>query len=174
MTVASPSITNYVIGKGNFFIKSSTDTVRRHIGNCPEFELTPELEKLEHFSSMEGVRERDKSIVIEKKATLRIVLEEWTPENQTLALLGTQTAQGSGSDVDISIFSVNAIRCELWFEANNDVGPKINYYFPAVDIIPSGSIPLISEEWMQFELTGDVQSSNSSFGTASYVADGAA
>lgn len=173
-TLSSPDIRNYRIGKGNFFIKTSADTVRRHIGNVPEFEFTPELTKLEHFSSMDGVKSRDKTVIIERKGSIRFVIEEMTKENMTIALLGEATAQGSGNDVDISIFTEDAIRCEMWFEDTSDVGPHINYYFPAVDIIPSGAIGLISDEFQQIELTGEVQAVNGSFGTATYVQDGAA
>lgn len=171
MALSSPNILNYTIGKGRVYIRVSGEADRRPIGNCPEFEFTPEIEKLEHFQAMSGVRERDRTVVLEKKGSLRIVFEEMTAENLRLALIGALSS-GSGGDQEIDIFSESAIRCEVWFDGENDVGPKWNYYFPAVDIIPSGAIPLISEEWMQVELTGDVQKSNNTFGTASYIADG--
>ncbi len=171
MTLASPNVLNYTIGKGSVYIRVTGETDRRPVGNCPEFEFTPEVEKLEHFSAQSGVRERDRTVVLEKKGSLRIVFEEMTADNLRLALLGALTS-GSGGDQEIDIFSESSIRCEVWFDANNDVGSKVNYYFPAVDIIPSGAVPCISEEWMQIEITGDVQKSNGSFGTASYIADG--
>ena len=171
MALASPNILNYTIGKGAVYIKTSTDGTRRHIGNCPEFEFTPEIEKLEHFSSQAGVRERDRTVVLEKKGSLRIVFEEMTAENLRIALLGALT-DGSSGDQEIDIFSESSITAEVWFDGANDVGPKWNYYFPSVDFIPSSAIPLISEEWMQVEINGDVQKSNGSFGTASRIADG--
>lgn len=171
MTIASPDIRNLTIGKGKVYVKTSTDSARRPVGNCPEFEFTPEIEKLEHFSSMEGVKERDNTVVISKKGTLRIVFEEMTAENLRLALLGAMT-DGSSGDQEIDIFSESQISAEVWFDANNDIGPKWNYYFPRVDFIPSSGIQPISEEWMAVELNGDVQKVNGSFGTASKIADG--
>jgi hypothetical protein len=173
MTIASPDIRNYTIGKGLIYIKTSTDAQRRAIGNCPEFEFTPEIEKLEHFSAMSGVRERDRTVVLEKKGTLRIVIEEMTAENLRLALLGT-LEDGSSGDQIIDIFSESQISAEVWFEGQNDVGPKWNYYFGRVDFIPSSGISLISDEWMTVELNGDVQKVNGTFGTAEKVADGTA
>lgn len=172
MALASPNILNYTIGKGKVYIKLSGDSDRRPIGNCPEFEFTPEIEKLEHFSSMEGVRERDRTVVLEKKATLRVVFEEMTAENLKIALLGA-LSDGSGGDQIIDIFSESSVTAEVWFDGENDVGPKWNYYFPQVDFIPSSAIPLLSEEWMQVEINGDVQKVGGSFGTATKVADGA-
>lgn len=171
MTLASPNVLNYTIGKGAVYIKTSSDSERRHIGNCPEFEFTPEIEKLEHFSSQSGVRERDRTVVLEKKGTLRVVFEEMTAENLRLALLGALSS-GSGGDQEIDIFSESAITAEVWFDGANDVGPTWNYYFPRVDFIPNSAIPLISEEWMQVEINGDVQKVNGTFGTASKIADG--
>jgi hypothetical protein len=94
-----------------------------------------------------------------------------TAENLKIALLGALTA-GSGGDQEIDIFSESSITAEVWFDGSPDVGPTWNYYFPSVDFIPSGAVPLISEEWMQVEITGDVQKSNGSFGTATKIADG--
>lgn len=171
MALASPNILNYTIGKGKVYIRLTGEGDRRPVGNCPEFEFTPEVEKIEHFSAMEGVRERDRTIVIEKKATLRVVMEEMTAENLRIALLGTLSA-GSGGDQEIDIFSESQISAEVWFDGENDIGPKWNYYFPRVDFIPSSAIPLISEEWMQVEINGDVQKVGGTFGTATKIADG--
>jgi hypothetical protein len=173
MALPSPDIRNYAIGKGTAYIRiSGAGGDRIPLGNCPEFEFTPEIEKLEHFSSMEGVRERDKTVVLEKKGTLRIVFEEMTAENLQIALLGALSS-GSSGDQEIDIFSESQISCEVWFDGNNDVGPKWNWYFGRVDFIPSSAIPLISEEWMQVEINGDVQKVNGSFGTATKISDGA-
>jgi hypothetical protein len=174
MATTSPNTANYTVGKGNVYIKrAGVDASRRHMGNVLEMEFTPELEKLEHFSSMEGVKERDKSVVISKKGSLRIVYDEMSPENHAIALMGAISEGGSGGDVNIDIFSESEITCELWYEGNNDIGPKYNAYFGSVSFIPSGALPFISEEWMTVEITGDVNKVNNTFGTLTKVADGA-
>lgn len=171
MAIASPSIQNYTIGKGAVHVRVSGETNFRHIGNCPEFEFTPELEELEHFSSMTGVKSVDRTEVISKKGTLRIVFEEITPENLALALLG-DLSNSSGGDQEIQIFSKSSKRCEFKFVGNNDVGPKYEWYFRQVDIIPSGGIQLLSEEWMQIEISGKVAAVSGDFGTVTKFADG--
>lgn len=173
MANASPNIANLTIGKGRVYVKTSLDTARRAVGNCPEFEFTPELEKLEHFDSQSGIKERDRTVTISKKGTLRIVFEEMTAENLRLALLGT-LEDGSSGDQIIDIFSEGTISAEVWFDAENDIGPKWNYYFPRVDFTPSSGISLISDDWANIEISGDVQKVAGSFGTATKIADGTA
>lgn len=151
----SPNVDNYTVGKGIVKIKGVADDDYVDIGNCPEFEFTPDLTKLDHFSSRAGVKSKDKSIVQEKSATLRIVMEEYTPGNLRLALLGA-IDDSQPSAVEIDIMSENSIQVAVKFEGTNDVGPKWNYEFPKVEFIPSASLNPISDEWGQIEITGDV------------------
>lgn len=153
----SPSTLNYFIGKGTITFAG------RNLGNCPEVELTPEIEKLDHFSSMSGVRSKDRSIVLEKRMTLRIVVEEITAENLALLLLGTAASDGS-----FTIFEESEITGQVVFTGTNDVGNQITMTLPNVSFGPSGGLNLISDEWGNFELTGDVLLSDDSspiFGT---------
>lgn len=167
---ASPNVLNYTIGKGNVFMKAEDESEWRHIGNCPEFEFTPELEELEHNSSMEGVRTVDRTEVLAKRGTLRIVMEEITPQNLAIAVIGDIDAETDTGSV-IEIFSQNAARRAVRFVGSNSVGSKYTWEFPAVDFIPSSAIPVISEEWMQVEISGKVATVGGSFGTITETAD---
>jgi hypothetical protein len=153
------SVNNYYIGKGVVSVSDDGNTWT-DVGNVPEFEFTPELEELEHFSSREGTRTRDKTVVVSKSATLRIVLEEWSQANLLLATLGELNSAG-----DIDIFARNAVNKQVRFVGANEVGRTYTVIFPSVDFIPSGSINFISDEWGQFELTGNVNAVAGSFGT---------
>ena len=174
MALASPNILNYTVGKGRVQVRVSGETNFRDIGNCPEFEFTPEIEKLDHVSSQTGVKSKDKTIVLSKKGTLRIVFEELTAENMRLALLGSAISEQSSGDQEIEIFGASQITTEVKFIGTNDYGPKWEYYFRQVDFIPSSGISLISDEWLGVEITGEVAAVNGSFGTATKFADGAA
>lgn len=151
----SPNVDNYYIGKGKVFIKLTGDADYVDIGNVPEFEFTPDITKLDHFSSRAGVRSKDKSVVQEKAASLRMVMEEWTARNLALALLGT-IDDSQPSQVEIDIFSQNSITAAVKFEGTNEVGPKWNFEFPIVEFTPSSALNPISEEWGQIEVTGDI------------------
>ena len=172
MALSSPNILNYTVGKGRVQVRLTGETNFRDIGNCPEFEFTPTIEKLEHFSSQTGVKSKDRTIVLSKAGTLRVVMEELTAENMRIALLGNAISAESGGDQEIEIFGSSSITAEVKFIGTNDVGPKYEYYFRSVDFIPSSSINLISDEWLQVEISGDVAAVSGSFGTATLIADG--
>lgn len=160
---------DYYIGKGIVSFQKTGDVAYRDVGNVPEFEFTPALEELEHFSSRSGVRSKDRTIVIEKSGSLRIVLEEFTMSNLALAFLGTLTEDTSGSVIDI--FAENSITGAVRFVGQNEVGARFQVDFPNVSFIPSGSVGLITDEWGQIELTGDVLvDETGSFGTVTLLA----
>lgn len=156
-------VLEYYIGKGVVTFAG------RDLGNVPEFELTPELETLDHFSSREGVKKKDKSVVLSKSMTVRIVIDNWSIENLKLLLLG-----GTGSS-SFEIFSTNSIEGELVFTGANEIGPKVTITLYNVSFKPGSSINLLSEEWGQIELSGEalVDSSGGAndgkFGTLAWV-----
>jgi len=160
MTVSTD---NYFIGKGIVSFKKTGDSEYRDLGNVPSLEWTPELEELEHFSSREGVRSRDKVVIVSKSATMTLVLEEWNLQNLALAFLGTIDPLTD----EIDVFAANAITGELRFVGTNEVGPKYQLDLPNVSIIPSGSaIGFITDEWGQLELNCEIGVDNTgSFGT---------
>lgn len=167
---ASPNILNYYVGKGTVSFKKTGDMSFRDLGNVPEFEFTPEVEKLEHFSSRSGVKSKDRTIVIEKKGTIKLTMEEWTAANLALALLGTVGADSDGREV-IDIFGENAISGELKFTGTNEVGPKWELHFLKVDFIPGESVNPLSDEWGALSITGDVAAVNGAFGTATKLGE---
>jgi hypothetical protein len=166
----SPSIEGYLIGKGKvyFMREGESPAVWRDMGNAPTFELTPKLTKLEHFSSREGVKVKDKTVVVEKAMELKLVLDEWTADNLALALLGTVTDTVSPSGgKQIDIFSGNSVAGKIKCVGTNEVGPAWTYELNRVEFIPDKALGAISDEWGQIELTGDVTAVEGlGFGTA--------
>lgn len=165
----APNINNYYIGKGILSFKPDGGSFR-DLGNVVEFEWTPEIEKLEHRSSREGVRTVDLTVVLEKKATVRIVMDEWSAENLALAMLGAVTQDTAGQNV-ISIFSENSISGELKFVGTNEVGSKFEWHLLKVDFIPESSINPLSDEFGTLEVVGDVAAVAGVFGTITELAE---
>jgi hypothetical protein len=164
VSLTAANVDNIPIGKGKVFWKPEGADEYRLVGNVPEFEFTPTIERLDHFSSMEGVRTKDKSAVIEKSAQLRMLMEEWIPQNLALMLIG-ETAIDNGV-ATIQIMSEEAIRGAIYFLATNAVGPRWDFDLPVVEFTPTASINPISEEWGNMEVTGEVVSVASVFGEA--------
>lgn len=154
-TLLSPNAGNYRIGKGHYEFKRAGNPDFKHMGNSPGGEFTPTIERLDHFSSMEGVREKDASIVLERGGTLTVTLEEWTPDNMSLALLGT-VDEGAVGGPTVEIFNEDAIEGELKFISNNDYGPRWNFHWYRVSFVPSAALNPISDEWAQMEVEAEV------------------
>lgn len=167
-TDLSPNVDNYMIGKGGVWFRplvSGTLGAWRHVGNVPEFEFENSVERLAHYSSMAGIRSKDLDVIIEQSATIRILLEEFSGPNLAMYLLGEQT--GADETAAISIGTATNILGQVAFAANNTIGPNWNLWLPSVSFAPSAPFAPISEEWAQFEVTGEVSLTEGRFGIAS-------
>lgn len=175
---SSPNVDEYAIAKGIVSMQPDMTGEWFDIGNVPEFEFTPTIEELAHFSSRTGVRTKDKTVILERGGDLRIVMEEWTAFNMSIVLLSdVEPVTGPPIGSSIDILSKASFSAAVRFQGMNDVGPKWNFQFNRVDFIPSSSLNLISEEWAGLEVTGhlaavDVGAGVMSFGTATRNDDG--
>jgi hypothetical protein len=153
-TLLSPNTGNYQVGKGKcFFTPEGGDEI--DLGNVTEMEFTPSLDKLDHFSSMEGTKSKDLTVIIQKGGQLRIVMEEFTAFNLSLMLLGTRDELAADGP-EVQIFDQNSVNGSFRYQATNEVGPKWDLFFHNVSFTPTGSINPISDEWNNMEVTADV------------------
>lgn len=167
--LASPNVQNYGVLKGNVYWTPSGGGSRRHVGNCTQFSLEIGVEKLDHFSSMVGVKTKDFSVVLQKTGTVTLTLEELTLKNFQMALLGGAVgADTDTTDGGLQGFEIGAeseINGTLELINSNDVGPQYHITLPSVNITPSGAVDFIGDDdWGNIELTGDVLAVNGSFG----------
>lgn len=167
ISLTSPNVDNYYVGKGIVYVKLPGDADYVDVGNVTAMEFTPEVEKLDHFSSRTGIKQKDKSVVIQVSATLKITMEEWTARNLALTLLGDVVE--SGGIVSIDILTNNSQDAQVKFVGANATGPQWTFEFPSVSFTPSGTLNPISDEWGALEVTGDVTAVDGSFGTATCV-----
>lgn len=157
-TQVSPNTGNYRLGKGKVSFKraGASPDVFTDIGNCTQATITPTIEKLDHFSSREGVREKDLSVVLERGGTLSLIMEEFTPYNVAMMVMGTIDEDTPGGPT-VEIFSESEIIGELKIEATNDVGPRIDWHLYRVSISPTGEFTAIEQdEWGNMELEGEL------------------
>jgi hypothetical protein len=154
-TLTSPNVDNLQVGKGVVTFKKTGDLVARHMGNVSALTITPEVETLEHFSSMEGTKKKDLVIVLNQQCTVALTMEEITAHNFALMLFGTVDEAAVGGP-EVEIMAVSAITGELVFTGTNDVGPKITATLYNVSFTPSGEVGFITDEFNAMELEGDV------------------
>ncbi len=143
-----------------------------HVGNVPKFSLTPKLEKLQHFSSMTGVKTLDKTAFVSKQAEVEITLEEFTPENLIIALLAEATTNTSG-DTLYDLFAIGSVERMVKLTGTNDFGAKMEVILPRVFFAVDKVVDFIGDTWGSFVLTGDVLLENGSFGTIQFLGSGA-
>src|SRR6266853_2445021 len=94
-TNLSPNADNYFLGRGSVYWRrkdpiTGTLGAWRHLGNCPTLQFKATIKNLDHFSSLKGLKLKDKSVPIDANATLVVHLEEWTNDNLALAMMGDE------------------------------------------------------------------------------------
>ena len=152
-TYPSPNPLNYFLGKGIVSWKGTNDTDFRLLGNVPLFEITPQVTRLPHYSAMRGIRFLDFNPVISKLMTVKFHMEEFTPENLAIALMGTYTP-GTPDNVDILI--QDEVTGMLRLLGTNEIGQKKQVDLPFVNIAPSAAVQFIGEAYGILEVTGEV------------------
>ncbi len=167
---ASPDIRNYTIGKGFATFQRNGAGPFVDLGNITQFEFTPSLEKLDHFSTRGGVKQKDRSVVTSQSGQLVITMEEFTLQNLSIALLGLTDTDSAGRDT-VAIMSEATVKGAIKFTATNDVGQKWDWSFPNVEFSPSSGISPLSDEWGNMEITGEVlkETGQNRFGTITYM-----
>lgn len=99
----------YTLGRGKVHFarfKSGTTIPDgfRYIGNTPEFSLTIEAQNLDHYSSDEGIREKDDSVPLEVNRSGSLTTDNIAPENVALFFFGeastiTQAAVAAAPEI---------------------------------------------------------------------------
>ncbi|PZR90339.1 MAG: hypothetical protein DI537_19175 [Stutzerimonas stutzeri] len=104
---------NYTVGRGEvhfaqFLPGTQTPGPYRYLGNTPEFNLTLESTKLDHYGSDRGIREKDASITIEVARSGTLVCDEIKIENVALFFFGAaeRITQAGAAVVDEQINNV--------------------------------------------------------------------
>lgn len=159
-TELSPNVDNIQVGKGIVSFKKDGDSTYRDLGNCTAFTITPDAETLEHFTSREGTKKRDLLIVIQQTATVAITMEEMTAQNIAMMVYGTVDLAAVGGP-EVEIFGASEVKGALKFVGTNDVGPKMTVDLYNVSWKPSGDLNMISDEFNNMELEGDVLAASS-------------
>ncbi len=87
---------NYTLGRGEvhfgqFFPGTTTPKGERYFGNTPELNLTIDVENLDHYSSDQGIREKDDSVVLQADRSGSLTTDSIRPENIALFFFGEAT-----------------------------------------------------------------------------------
>lgn len=154
----SPNVGNYQIAKGNVYF-TPTGGTKRHMGNAPSVTFQIEAEKLDHFSSMAGIKKKDFSPTVQTTGTLKLTLEEVTLENLQIALLGdaivTDNSTDGDGDLSFHIGANESVTGLIEIVGSNDIGPKLTNIFFDVTLTPDDAVAFIGEDYTGLSITGD-------------------
>lgn len=118
---------NYVLGRGKVFFdpyapNTTNTTGERYLGNTPEFTLSLESEKLDHFNADEGVREKDSSVLLELNRSASFTCDNISPENVAMFVLGevdTITDAGLSNQSETITGAIGG----RWYQLGTSVNP---------------------------------------------------
>jgi hypothetical protein len=101
----------YYSGQGKFLVAerdaNGNATGFRELGNVPSATIDIEVDKFEHKESKSGSRAIDLTILKEKKASVKLTLEDFDLNTLALGLYGTRAEVAAGSAISESIFAPN-------------------------------------------------------------------
>ena len=163
------STDNYAIGKGILSIgdvAASPSFVE--VGNCPTISLELTEERLEHFSSRGGLKNRDLYPLVKVQYTLTIETDEMTKENILLFCKGTD--QGG----EIFAFDDLTKEYSMKFVEDNPIGPNRTWIFHRGILSAGGALVGIGDDWkkiaLKFEgLTDETYHSTSPYFTIEFA-----
>jgi hypothetical protein len=89
---------NLTLGRGQVYFgkfKSGTKVVEgyRFLGNAPQLNLSVENERLDHFSSTSGLREKDESIIVQRMLTGALTVDDMNFDNIAMFFQGDRSTQ---------------------------------------------------------------------------------
>lgn len=155
----APDVRNYSIPRGTVSF-TPTNGSPTDLGNCTQFRYTADITKLDHYSSMAGIRTKDKSVVTQLGATISMVLDEINQFNMALFVLGDTDTTGA-----IGGLTNTTLTGSLSFTGTNDVGSQVNFT-GNVQFQPGGDFNMIVEnEWQNIPLNAEVLASGGTYGS---------
>jgi hypothetical protein len=161
----SPNVNNYHIGKGIVSFKEAGASTYTDLGNAPSFTYEPTIEKLEHFSSREGVKTKDFTAITQVGATITFTLDEITGENLAFFALAEQSTDTDGNIV-LSGLTKTEFVGDIKVVGTNDIGQQVDFD-ATVSFVPSGEFRFITDEddFSTIEIECEVQKdANGAFG----------
>lgn len=151
--ISSPNTRNLAVSKG-FAIFTPDDTgVAQHLGNMTQWLYTPKVEILPHFSTMAPIKVQDFTTILQAGGSVRADLEEMTARNLALFFQGSIDTTNPDA-VTVGIYDVlESITGQMKFTATNNVGPRWQFNLTRVQITPTDTLNMISDQYNKMPLT---------------------
>jgi len=100
---------DYTLGKGKMLFKKDGEDYYRDLGNAPALTLNVTIDKLEHFSSREGVSKKDLEVITQLTVGGSFTLDEANGDNLSMFIMSTgAVADDQAADTAVSFDDGNA------------------------------------------------------------------
>jgi hypothetical protein len=132
-TTGKPRTKDYSLGRGVVMfaeLDAATGLPKgfRDLGNAPEFNVSAELESLEHQSSRGGLRVTDKEVILSQKLNLSITLDEVNFENVSLFFSGDKEDIVNPAVAGITsrtLVPAGQVELGKWYDIRNSAGVRV-------------------------------------------------
>lgn len=125
-STGNPNTDDYNLGRGIvYFSKLATSGFPdadgyRDLGNCPQFNISMDVQDLEHFSSRSGLKVLDKTFVISQAVKIAFQLDELNYQNLALFFSGATATYDNGHDTVVADVDVTASVVQgRWYDLYN-------------------------------------------------------
>lgn len=123
-----PNTEDYNLGRGIVYFAPLVNSVPqgyRDLGNAPEFNISIEVETVEHQSSRQGLRVVDKEVVISQKISLTVTIDELNFENLALFFSGSKaTHVNPAKSAQAEFEMVASVELGRWYDIKNAAGAR--------------------------------------------------
>lgn len=130
-TSGTPDPGDYIFGRGEVFAALLDDddepsTGYVHLGNCPELSQNVATEKVEHFSSMSGIKTIDATAIIQTTAKLNFTLEEFNEYNLAKFLKASVATITNPAVAGIAerVGAYTDVELGRWYDFKTDAGVR--------------------------------------------------
>jgi len=127
-TTGTPNTEDYNLGRGKLYFSALTASLPgawRDMGNCPEFNLSIEVETLEHQSSREGLKVVDKEVTISQKLTCTFTLDEVNDENLAAIFSGEKASYTNAAVAGFASYeAIESVELGRWYEIKDSNGVR--------------------------------------------------
>lgn len=122
---------------------ASIQTTTYSLGNIVTSEITPEVTYVDHFTSSNGKRVKDKTAAVTSMIRVGFTFDEMNPSNLSKFFMGNLV----GSDIQVLQNTLDEGCANL--VVKTDIGQDLTYVIPKCAIRPDGALNLADEAWHQ-------------------------
>jgi hypothetical protein len=147
-TTGNSAPKDYVLGRGKVYFANLVGDLPdayRFLGNAPDFNITVEVETLEHQSSRSGLKVTDAEVTISQKVSLSLSLDEMNFRNLALFFSGASGAKASvnGETTMGAVKQLNSATQNIvpgrWYDCLDTNGDRVYH-------IDSGATVLVQDQ----------------------------